>query len=167
MADRRIQTWESKLCRFDYVAAQADTLGEDDLYTVHCLPPLSRWLILTLVSFYGEWASRWVGGWPEGKPEEVYAQTMKGLIDVMTCQTEVTRIADTMEDILAAFQSLNDRVGLGPTGQDLNSRLADIETRLTDIYGRLPQTPLDPTLIDQIEQILDGVGTVLGAAAIL
>jgi hypothetical protein len=168
LPDRKVVTRESKLWRADYSEALAATLGEDDdEYTVHCLTPLSRWLLLGLVHFYGQWPSRWVGDWPEGLPDQVYQEAIKGLIDIMACQTDMTRIADATEAMLDRLDSLNDRIGLGPSGQDLNSRLADIETRLGQIITHLPDTPLDPSLIDQIEQILDGVGTILGAATVL
>ena len=166
-ADTRVETWASKIAVFDYTQCVAMTDGEtDEAYTVHCLSPFARWFLLTVASFYGEFTTRWTD-WPDGLAEQVYAESVKGLVNVMACETDVTRIATATEAILAEFQSLNNRVGLGPSGEDINGRLADIEVRLGEILVRLPTTPLDPSLVDQIEEILDGVGTILGAASVL
>lgn len=165
--DQRVETWASKIAVFDYDAAVELTDGEtDEAYTVHCLTPYARWFLLTVTSFYGEFASRWTG-WPEGEADQTYSEAIQGLVNVMTCETEVTRIAVAAEAVLAQFVELNDRIGIGPADESINLRLDDIEARLAEISGKLPDTPLDPALIDQIEEILDGVGTVLGAAAIL
>jgi hypothetical protein len=165
--DQRVETWASKIAVFDHDRMVELTAGEDDdAYTVHCLTPRARWLLLTLVSFYGEFTGRYVN-WPEGEARDAYSETVKGLINVMACQTDMTRIADATEAAVVELQSLNNRIGIGPGGEDINGRLADIEVRLGEILVRLPATPLDPTLIDQIEEILDGVGTILGAAAVL
>lgn len=166
-SDRRIETWDSKITSFDYDECIALTDGEtDESYTVHCLTPYARWFILTLISHYGEFTTRWVG-WPAGDAEQTYSEAVQGLVNVMTCETEVTRIAEATEAILAEFVTLNERVGLGGGGESINDRLDEIEVRLGQILVRLPETPLDPGLIDQIEAILDGVGVILGAAAIL
>lgn len=166
-SDRRLETWESKITSFDYDECVLLTNGEtDEAYTVHCLTPYARWFLLTLASHYGEFTTRWVN-WPNGEALQTYSEAVQGLVNVMTCETEVTRIAEATEAILTEFESLNERVGLGAGGESLNERLADIEIRLGEILVRLPSSPLDPSLIDQIEEILDGVGVILGAAAIL
>ena len=161
MPDRTVTTWLSKQAEFHKPVMLELTVEEEDV--IVCLSPRARWYLLSVSAMYGEFANRFKE-WDPGEALEMVHDAEASLIMTLGCQSDLTRIADALEAMLALMvdQSLV-----------LNqlTRLADATeaqgAEFTGIGAIIGGAGVDEGLIDQIEEILDGVCTILGAAAVL
>ncbi len=160
--DRRITTWASKIIEIDK-ATQADlTVGESD-YTLVCLTPNSRWLILSLLMFQEDYKKRWVGFDNDREIDQLIAETAEVLICPMACQEDIQAINSTLQGISLTLIEMRDRLGGGSA--DLDTRLSEATAELVNIDASLSGLGL-PSLIDKVEPILGGIGVILGAPVI-
>lgn len=110
------------------------------------------------ISFYGYWRSRYV--------IDAEANPMLGLTDAeyLDVQDTIDRALEELDmsqcdDLIIAVQNLVTEV------QNVNSNLVDIKASIDALVAA--QSPLDQTLIDDVEDALDGIGVILGAASVL
>lgn len=170
MSDKRIETYESKQVFFDRGTMLALTLGETE-YTVHCFEPMERWMLLTLISFYGEFGNRWSTDWPDEERNQLLATIVRRLICPVACETDVQRIADILEAQLPELTTMNGHLAALTTSLDTLEATTDI--RLLNINDTLEliKTELDTgfipaNIIDQVEFLLNGIAVILGAPSV-
>lgn len=173
MADTRVETWDAKQIAFDYTVAQEMVTGEEsnDAYTLHCLTPLERWLLLSLISFYPQFEGRWSDDWPSDTKNQLISETTRKLVTFMACETDVTRIADILEEQLPQLTVMNAKLDLiieALTGMDttVDTGFTALVTALGDIQGQITAGIFEPDIIDQVELLINGVGIILGAPSI-
>lgn len=164
--DRRIVTWASKQHIWDYNDLQSFVSNwTDEGYTIHCLSPSARWYLLSITQFYGEWSKRYVNFPDESSKNQLFGEVMKGLQHMAGCETDFTRIADTLDALAQTMTEIRD--GLNDPGQiSIREQLAQIEAQLIGLNNTMQDVATDPQLIDQIEEALDGVGVILGAPSV-
>ncbi len=170
MTDKRIETYQSKQVFFDKAAMTEMTLGEDQ-YTIHCLGAEERWLILTLVSFYGDWVSRWSEDWTADERNQMYSNIIRRLICPVACETDVQRIADILEAQLPELTTLNGNLVTMTASLDTlevttDIRLLAINDTLALIKAELDTGFIPSNLVDQVELLLNAIGVILGAPSI-
>ncbi len=161
--DRRITTWASKISQIDK-ASQADLTVGESAYSLVCLTPNSRWLILSLLMFQEVYKKRWVNFSGIREIDQLVAETMEALICPMTCQEDIQAVNSTLQGISLTLIEIRDRLGGGSA--DLDARLTEIKTEVADLDTTLAGMGL-PSLIDKVEPILNGVGVILGAPEIV
>ncbi len=173
MPEVRVETWEAKQIAFDYTAAQAMTLGEEenDAYTIHCFTPTQRWLLLSLISFYSIFSNRWSSDWPLVEKDQLISETTRKLVTFMACETDVTRIADILEAQLPQLTTMNAKLDLIITAINniegtLDTQLGDVVSGIADIQTQIGSSTFEPNIIDQVEAILNGASVILGAPPI-
>lgn len=171
----KLTTNFSKIGVWDYNDASELTQEEQGVegYFVLCMPPMARWLLLSMLDFYSVHSSSFLNFPDEITRIDTIAQAYKGLIKDMACETQLTELVTQVTRIADATDELNNRIGQGPQGESIHDRmynieiiLNDMESRLLSIANNVSSSALDPTLIDQIEAILNGVGVILGAASV-
>lgn len=170
MADKRIETYQSKQVFFDKSVMTEMITGEDQ-YTIHCLDAGERWLVLTLVSFYGEWASRWSEDWTDDERFQMYSNIIRRLICPVACETDVQRIADILEAQLPELTTLNASLATLTTSLDTleattDIRLLAINDTLALIEAELSTGLIPSALVDQVELLLNAIAVILGAPSI-
>lgn len=163
MRDDRVTTYLSKQVAFDKQRITDLTVGEDG-YVIICLTPTERWFLLTLVEFLTTFRNRFAGGWTEDELQALHAGVLRSLVCPMACETDIQTISATLTTMATVLAEIRDR--LGPEEGNLDLRLVDLsddlEALTTAVSAAFPSS-----LFDDMEGILDGVGTILGAAAIL
>lgn len=173
MRSNRVETWDSKQIAFSYSAALEMTLGEveEDAYTFHCFTPLERWLLLSLISFYPLFDNRWSSDWPPEIKSQLISETTRRLVTVLACETDVSRIADVLEDQLPQLTVMNAKLdaiilALSDMDNTVNVGLANLADGLAEIQGEITAGIFDDDLIDQVELLINGVAVILGAPPI-
>lgn len=156
-ADLQIKTYLSKQVHFDKNIMVDLTDGEGEYYLV-CLSPSSRWLLLTLASFYAEYYNRWENFSGQREIDQLTAETLEGLICPMACATDIQDITASLQSINVTLQQIRD--SLGGVTADIDERLVEIETTAVALTTAVEEIP---SLIDILEPILSGVGVILGA----
>lgn len=160
--DRRVTTWASKIIQIDKASQASLTVGESD-YTLVCLTPNSRWVILSLLMFEEPYKNRWANFSGIREIDQLIAETAEALICPMACQEDIQAINSTLQGISLTLIEMRDRMGGGSA--DLDTRLTEIKTELQDLEVSLAGLGL-PSLIDKVEPILGGIGVILGAPEI-
>lgn len=173
MRSGRVETWDDKQIAFDYTVAQEMTTGEEaeDAYTLHCFTPLERWLLLSLVSFYPQFESRWSDDWPPDEKYQLISETTRRLVTVLACETDVSRIADILEAQLPQLTVMNAKLdliiaALSDIDDTVNVGLADLVISLAGIQGQITAGIFDDDIIDQVELLMNGIAIILGAPSI-
>ncbi len=163
MADLSVQTYESKQAYFD--KAQLDLDIDDDLgdYFIICISPSSRWLLATLLNFYGEFHNRFEN-FTEREADQLVAETLLGLICPMACQEDFQLLISTIAASNVILTDIKDRLGDG--NSDIEVRIEELGTEVAALTTSLEALGL-PDLIDGVEEILNGVGVILGAPEVV
>jgi hypothetical protein len=101
--DRKVTTYQSQQW-----AVNLDRLTVTSEYeegVLICVSPESRELILSLLSFYGYWGSRWklddaspLGGVDENTIIETVDRAVVEVMNIVGCETDLKRIADVLVD---------------------------------------------------------------------
>ncbi len=170
MANKRIETYEDKQVFFDKEVMLELTLGETG-YTVHCLDPDERWLLLTLISFYGQWLNRWSTDWTEDERSQLFAKAVRRLVCPVACEEDVKRIADILEAQLPQLTTMNGHFTNLVTVVDnleetTDVRLLAINDTLALIEAELSTSLIPANIIDQVEFLLNGIAVILGAPSV-
>lgn len=158
--DSRVTTWTSKQIGFSKQEMEDLTVGESAYYVV-CLTPAERWYLLSLAHFYKDYANRWEG-FTADERDELVSNAVWRMICPMACQEDIQAINTTLGLINATLGEIRDRLGDGDADIDLS--LQEIGTDLEELTTAVAES--FPSLIDQIEPILNGVGVILGAPTI-
>ncbi len=159
MGDRLVVTRESKQAAFDKDWQTILTDGEGDYFLI-CLSPSSRWLLITLLEFYGEFHNRFLNYSGEREIDQLRSETLEGLICPMACSEDFQALVAEMVTLNATMVEVRDR--LGDTDGDLDARLTELVTEV-DQLGTIVAGLDTSDLYDQVEEILNGVGVILGA----
>lgn len=155
MQDRRIVTWKSKQVGFKLDDLTSDTEGETDNYIL-CITPQSVWFLRTMLAMYGQFYNRWFD-FDRDIIDQLVSQTEISLTVPLGCETDLTRIADAMEAMLA--NQIDQALFLTEL-QGINNNLANLNGTLVDLGGGETLVPF----LDDIEDTLDDIGTILGIA---
>lgn len=170
MPDKRIETYESKQVYFDKETMLALTEGENE-YTVHCLEPEERWMLLTLISFYGDWLNRWSTDWSTEERSQLFSNIVRRLVCPVACETDVKRIADILEAQLPQLTTMNGNFSTLITSVDTlevttDARLLAINDTLELMIAELNTGLIPANIIDQVEFLLNGIAVILGAPSV-
>lgn len=160
MSDKRITSYASKQITFDKSVSESLTVGESAYYWV-CLTPLQRWYLLTLCQFYEDWVNRWTGGWTDTERIDLVASTTYELEEPMACQEDIQALVAAVQGIGLTMQEIRDKISANE--EDVVTALENIATKIDGLGDPSDLVPY----LDDLEEVLDGVGTILGAAAIL
>lgn len=163
MGDERVTTYQSKQVVFDKTRI-AELTEEEDGYTIVCLSPSERWFLLTLVEFLTTFRGRFVGGWTEDEFQALHAGTLRSLVCPMACETDILTISATLTTMATVMGEIRDRLGDSET--DIDARLETIADKIV-LLTTAVESAVPSSIFDDLEPILDGVGTILGATAIL
>ncbi len=163
MPDHKVTTWADKQIHFDKSFMVDLTEDETAEYYLFCLSPQSRWLLTTLVDFFGEFKNRWDLWSGDREIDQLIAETQEGLFCHMACSDDIQAINTTLGNINTTLTEIRD--ALGGTGADLDLRLVEIKTEVADLDVALADLGL-PDLIDKLEPMLNGIGVILGAPVI-
>jgi hypothetical protein len=157
--DDIVITRRSKQAHFDYDVMQVDIapLGG---YHLHCLTPSARWLLVSLVEFYGEFHNRF-DNWPDERSiDQVRTEALEGLICPMACEEDFQSLVAAVQGIGLTLIEIRDR--LGPEAGDLDGKIEGVSDSVDGLTVQLADLGL-PDLIDKLEPMLNGVGVILGA----
>lgn len=161
--DSQVTTWLSKLPIFDYQDVLSLSNGESS-YSIHCLSPDVRVLLLNLLVWYIDWKSTWVNFPDELTRADLLARAIYEVANQMACSEDIALVIQHLAAISLTQTEIRDNLGAVNTtlASELGEVNSSLATLITSVDGAFPSA-----LIDDIEEILDGVGTILGAAAIL
>lgn len=159
MADPKVITHVSKQAHFDKdkMLLASNDWGD---YELHCLSPQSRWLLTTLLEFYGEFHNRFDNFPTEREVDQLRADTLEGLICPMACQEDFQALVAAVQGIGLTLIDIRDR--LGDSEADIDTKIETVATSVDGLTAELTALGL-PTLIDKLEPMLNGVGVILGA----
>ncbi len=161
--DERITTYSSKQVAFDRQRI-AEFTEEEDGYTIVCLSPSERWFLLSLTEFYTTFRNRFTGDWTEDEFQALHSGVLRSLVCPMACETDIQTISATLTTMATVMAEIRDRLGDSET--DIDVRLETIADKIA-LLTTAVESAVPSSLFDDLEPILDGVGTILGAAAIL
>lgn len=160
--DWRITTWASKIPVIDKNDMADYTEGEGD-YSVICLTPPSRFVVLSLLAWWHDFYNRWHNFSSQREIDQLYAETFLGVSCPMACSEDIQALVTAVQGIGLTMIEIRDR--LGDVDGDLDARLTEVKVALETIDTTVAS--LDhSSLYDEIEPILSGVGVILGAPAI-
>lgn len=161
-ADWRITTWASKIPVIDKDDMAGLTEEEGD-YVVICLSPQSRFVVLSLLAWWYDFYNRWHNFSGQREIDQLYAETFSGVSCEMACSDDIQALVTAVQGIGLTMIEIRDR--LGDVDGDIDARLTEVKVALDDIDTTVAS--LDHSgLYDEVEQILNGVGVILGAPAI-
>lgn len=159
---QRVTTWSDKQIAFDQSQLQGALVEGEGEYVIICLEPDSVAYLLQLATFYQSWKNRWPG-WSDADRLDLVTRTVERLIFPMACSEDIQAIIDQLTIIATTQGEIRDRVG--PVDTSLQETLDQINTTLTNIQAALPDDfPAD--IFDQVEEVLNGVGVILGAPSL-
>lgn len=162
IGDQRVTTWLSKLVLIDYQDIQSLTSVETSNYFVLCIRPDERALLSICLSHYVDWLDRWRNFPSEVDRSDLIARTYDSLGVELACSEDIELLNTNLAAINTTLGEMRDR--LGDSQADLDTKLADIKASIDALETTL--AAIDPSLIDQLETILNGVGVILGAPSI-
>lgn len=160
--DRQVVTWLSKQIAFDKAELVALATDEQTDYNIVCLSPLSVAYLMQLAVFYAEWENRWIG-FTISERNQLVADTVRSLSSPMACSEDIAAI-------ITELQVMNSHLA------DLVTKMGDLETTVSGDFATIDATlatiktavdsAFPDSIFDELEPILDGVGTILGAPVI-
>lgn len=159
---KRVSTWASKQIVFDRDQIQGSLISGESEYVILCMRPDSVAYLLQLATFYQDWRNRWPN-WTDSQRVDLVARTVESLVLPLACSEDIQAIINQLTIIATTQAEIRDR--LGPVDSAVTVSLDAIEDKLEEIRLALPDDfPTD--IFDQVEEVLNGVGVILGAPGI-
>lgn len=162
MSDPIVVTRSSKLLVFDR-DQMLEATSYQGAYNIHCFTPRARWLLSTLVNFFGDYHNRFQGFGGDREIDQIATEALEGLICPMACEEDFQALVSAVQGIGLSLIEIRDR--LGPEDGDLDEKVLGVSTSVDLLTLEIEELGL-PTLIDKIEPILNGVGVILGAPTV-
>lgn len=161
-ADPLVTTRQSKQAFFNKELMLEQTPGESAYFLV-CLSPETKWLLITMLNFYGIFHNRFEEFSGEREVDQLVAEANEALFTPMACSETMEDIAATLVSMNVTLQQIRDNVAAlnttTETGFDnVTTEVADLDVAMGDLGL--------PEIADKIEPMLNGVGVILGAPSI-